>query len=215
MAELTEGTYAGEFMVSEANGTRSRKNVTILSGENVVAGEVLGEIVIGAATGAAVAGNTGNGTITAAPAVAAGAKLGVYSAVCIEPGTNVGEFLINDPDGVALGVAVVAVEFVGGGLTFTIADGSTDFAAGDAFTITVAAGSGKYVAYDEDGITGAQTAAGIAYAAVDATSGDVVGAIIARDAEVNGSELTWPSTITDGEKAAAVAQLATLGIIVR
>lgn len=92
----------------------------------------------GTAAGAAVAGNTGNGTITAEPAVAAGAKTGVYQLVCVEPGTNVGEFQVFGPDGVLVGVAVVATEFVGGGLTFTIADGSTDFASGDRFTITVA-----------------------------------------------------------------------------
>jgi hypothetical protein len=48
-------------------------------------GMVLGRVTKGAATGAAVAGNTGNGTITAAPVVGAAAKPGVYRVACIRP----------------------------------------------------------------------------------------------------------------------------------
>lgn len=43
MPELTEGMHAGEFIVSEANGSRSREVVTIDTGA-LVAGEVLGKI---------------------------------------------------------------------------------------------------------------------------------------------------------------------------
>ena len=42
MATLTEGTHAGEFLVSEGNGHISRKAITVLSGEDLVAGAVLG-----------------------------------------------------------------------------------------------------------------------------------------------------------------------------
>lgn len=215
MPEIVEGKYAGEFIVSEANGSRSREVVTVLSGQNVVAGEVLGRVLSGAAVGAAAAGNTGgSGAITAAPAVAAGVKVGVYRAICMEPATNAGQFLVEDPDGITIGVATVAVEFVGGGLTFTIAD-ATDFVAGDSFTITVAAGSGKYVAYDQDGADGRQVAAGIAYDNIDASLADVEGVAIVRDAEVNNAELSWPSDIEAGEQIVAETQLASLGIIVR
>lgn len=110
---------------------------------DAVASKVTSDADPGAAVGAAVAGNTGSsGAITAAPAVGATAKVGVYRAVCVEPATNAGTFLVTDPDGITVGVATVAVEFVGGGLTFTIAD-ATDFVAGDSFTITVAAGNSK------------------------------------------------------------------------
>lgn len=44
MATLNEGKHPGEFIVSESNGTRSRGAGTILSGENVVAGELLGKV---------------------------------------------------------------------------------------------------------------------------------------------------------------------------
>ena len=39
---LTEGQHRGEFIVSEANGYRSRESVTIASGETLVPGTVLG-----------------------------------------------------------------------------------------------------------------------------------------------------------------------------
>jgi hypothetical protein len=50
---------------------------------------------------------------------------------------------------------------------------------------------------------------------VDATSADVEAVVYVRDCEVNGNEITWPSDIEAAEKTAAIAQLATLGIIVR
>lgn len=214
MAEIAEGRYPGEFLFSEACGDRSRDVVTLDTGD-LAAGTVLGKITKAGATGAAGAGNTGgSGAITVTATVGAGAKVGVYHAVCIEPATNLGKFLVSDPDGIEIGVATVATEFTGGGITFTIAD-ATDFVSGDSFTITVAAGSGKYVAFNQDGVNGSEVAAGILYANADATAADVKVVLIARDAEVNGSELTWPSDIEAGEKITAVAQLAALGIIVR
>lgn len=45
MTTVTEGYYRGEFVMSEANGTRSRETVTIASGAGVLAaGTVLGKI---------------------------------------------------------------------------------------------------------------------------------------------------------------------------
>lgn len=45
MTTLTEtAVYDGEFVRSEANGTRSREPVTIVSGQNLSAGTVVGKI---------------------------------------------------------------------------------------------------------------------------------------------------------------------------
>ena len=44
MAELQEGRYAGEFIVSEGNGSISRETITVLSGETLEAGAVLGKV---------------------------------------------------------------------------------------------------------------------------------------------------------------------------
>lgn len=94
------------------------------------------QAVVGTAVAAAVAGNTGTGTMGAVT-VSAGAKAGVYRLTIIEPAADAGTFLVEDPDGIPIGSGTVAVAFSAGGLAFTLADGGTDFIAGDAFTITV------------------------------------------------------------------------------
>ena len=210
---ITEGRHAGEFIIVD-DAAFSREQITVLSGQVLKAGHVVGRVAFGAATPAPVAGNSGNGTI-ATVGVGLGAKAGVYRVTCIEPATNLGRFTVEDPDGVNVGVATVATEFVGGGLTFTIADGSTDFASGDAFTITVAAGSGKVKEYNPANTDGSAVPAGILYDVVDAAGGDRRGVILARHAVVNAGELVWFSGATTNQKTAGLAGLALLGIIGR
>lgn len=163
---------------------------------------------------AAFAGNTGNGAMGAVT-VSSGIKAGVYHLVIAEPGSNVGTFLVFDPDGVLVAPGVVASAFSAGGLAFTLADGSTDFVAGDGFTITIAAGDSKYVAYDDDNPDGSSAAAGILYAAVDATSADQDAVIITRLAEVATDKLAWASTNDTNDKAAGLVDLAARYIISR
>lgn len=59
------------------------------------------------------------------------------------------------------------------------------------------------------------TAVKIAYGYADATDADAKVAVIARQAEVNGNDLNWPTGADSSAKAAAAANLATVGIIVR
>ena len=48
MAPLTEGRHPAEFVMSEANGSRSRANIIVASGAGVIApGTVLGKITVG------------------------------------------------------------------------------------------------------------------------------------------------------------------------
>lgn len=218
MSVFTESNYVGDWLKAEQESPKdfSRLEITVLAGSSadreLTGGMVLGKITKGAATGAAVAGNTGNGTITAAPTVGAAAKVGVYRLVCVEPATDAGKFQVEDPDGIVIGVATAGVEFTTH-LTFTIADGATDFASGDSFTITVAAGSGKWVQLDLSGTNGSEDAAGILYLDVTAPDGvDAQGVAIVRNADVISSKLTWPTGITTNQKAAAVVQLEALGI---
>ena len=44
MTTLTEGNHTAEFILSEANGDRSRAQITVLSGENLAVGQVLGAV---------------------------------------------------------------------------------------------------------------------------------------------------------------------------
>lgn len=45
--KVTEGLHTGEFILSEANGYRSRETVTLAEGESVQAGELLGKVTSG------------------------------------------------------------------------------------------------------------------------------------------------------------------------
>ena len=213
MTVLTEGQHTGEFLVTEANGSLSRETITVLSGQNLQPGHVLGKVAVGTATGAAVSGNTGNGTIGTVSAGST-AKAGVYTATCIEPAANGGTFTVEDPDGVNVGTAAVGSAFTGP-VVFTIADGATDFVAGDRFTITVAAGSGKYKEYNPANTDGSQIAVALLLDAVDATGGDKDGVIVARHAEVNAAELIWFSGADANQKTAGLAQLKTHDIVAR
>ncbi|MCW5982435.1 MAG: head decoration protein [Bryobacteraceae bacterium] len=219
MPVQTEGKYLGDWLKWEPDNHYSRDVVTVLAGSGadraLTTGMVLGRVTKGAATGAAVAGNAGNGTITAAPAVGAAAKPGVYRIVCIEPAGNAGKFSVEDPDGVLIGVATVGVEFTTH-LTFTIADGDPDFAAGDAFTITVAAGSGKVKQIDFAATDGSDVACGILLLDTTAPNGaDRSAVAIVRNAIVSDNGITWPAGATTNQKNAAIAQLTSAGILVR
>lgn len=216
MATLTEGLHGPEFMLgSKADRTYSKEKVTLISGQNLVSGTVLGKITAGATASAAALGtNTGNGAMGAIT-VSAGAIAGDYVLTIIEPATNLGNFTVEDPNGVLIGHGTVGSAFSAGGLAFTLADGATDFVAGDQIKITVAAGSGKFTQFNLSGADGSQHAVAILRDDCDASGGDKSCVVIARAQEVIESKLTWPAGITTNQKNAAIAELAAVGIIVR
>ncbi len=121
MTVFNEGRHAAEFLVSEANGHRSRETITIASGENLEAGAVLGQV-------------------------------------------------------------------------------SAD---------------STYKEYNPGNADGSETAVAVLYDAVDATSGEKDGVIVARDAEVDRAALSWFDGATDAQKDTGVSELANVGIIAR
>ena len=220
MTVKTESNYLGDFLKYEAEALYCREAVIVLAGSGadrvLKSGMVLGRITKGVATGAPVAGNAGDGTITASPIVGAAAKPGVYRIVCIEPATDGGKFTVEDPDGILIGTAAVGVEF-STHLTFTISDGAADFVAGDSFTITVAAGSGKAKQIDFAATDGSDAPSGILCFDVTAPDGiDAKGTAITNGpAVVSESGLVWPAGATTDQKNTAIAQLKLAGIKVR
>ena len=120
MTAKTEAVHAEEFLISEANRFRSRENITIVSGQNLAAGAVVGKITAG----------------------------------------------------------------------------------------------GKYAIYANGASDGTQAAAGVLCQAVDASLADKAGAIIIRDAEVDGDLLGWGANDSTGITA-GIADLAALNIHVR
>lgn len=221
MAIQTERRYAGEFILSEAAGYRSRDEAVIAPNQTLKAGQVLGQITQGTKTAVGAAGvpAPAGATITAAPTAAKNAKLGVHRFECIVGGAgSASRWRHTDPDGVVVGVAQAGTEYSGGGLSgITIADDGADPTPGEAFTVTVSvdeAASGYYVAHDPTAIDGSEVAAGLIHD--DVTTGGQAGrgVVIARDAEVREDRLVWGEH-NAGQKAAAIADLKRLGIIVR
>lgn len=223
MTTLTENPHTGEFIASEAPGTRSREQIA-LTGDGtttIKAGTVLAKRLdaddVTVAAPVADAGNTGNGTFAATPTSDDGAMAGDWRLVITEPGSNAGTFELRRPDGTLEGSGEVWSAY-NGELNFTLQFGATDFVAGDAFTINVSydeAADTLWGAYNQDATNGFQYAAGVLYAEKIGTTTGVDAVAVARDAEVNGNLLTWPSDITAAEKAHAIQQLAAANIHVR
>lgn len=147
-AQYTSTSFSPDNLL--AGGEALSRGITLLSGQNLLRGAVLGKVAVGAAVSAAKSGgNTGNGTLAmdVTTPVKNGAKVGVYTVRFVIAAANNGTFIVRDPDGNQIGTVVMAA---GAGafdddLKFAIADGATDFSVGDGFDITVAAGSGRYV----------------------------------------------------------------------
>jgi hypothetical protein len=216
-----EGRHPAEFILSEAEGHRSRDNVTVAAEQAIDAGTIialLAQPASVAVSAAANAGNTGTGALTMAePAVDGRVKNGTYRVVCVEPATASGRFSVEDPEGVTIGTAVVGTPFEGE-IKFSVADGDPDFVAGDNFTVKVVFDprTRLAVAFDPTASDGAERPAGIAiYAASTGESETIDIAALVRAAEVNGRLIAWPEGITDAQTAAATTALRALGIVAR
>lgn len=198
------------YIVSEANGYRSRGVGMIVSGSGVVKpGTVVGKVATGTATATAKPGNTGDATISAV-ALGAGAKPGRYAVEF----TAATKFDVIDPDGFKIKSGSTGAAY-SDDVKFTITAGSTPMVAGDAFYIAVAPGTPSYAQYDPEGTDGRQVAAAILYEGCDATDADVRRTFTVRDTEVHTDVLVWGEGITDDQKNAALASLAASGIVGR
>lgn len=296
---LTETTHAGGHILSEPDGNRGRENGTLITGQDLAAGTVLGRItkvqaagpiptIVGTGTGAMTALTFGpdvqvgvytitllatsataafsvtapdgtvlpNGavgtayvsthasflissagtmtigdsyalTVTASgtPAII-GTGTGLMSAISLGPDAQngayriqllatsaTGEFEVIAPDGTKLRRGQVATAYTSTHVNFTIANGGT-MTSGDYYNIVVAkpaAGSDKFTVLAPTTYNGSHMAAGVLYAAVDATSADKPCVVTVRNTSLNANELVWP-TIGTAAKATATAQLAAKGV---
>ena len=156
-------------------------------------------------------GNTGNGTIGSTSVTGYAALPGLYT-VNFDDATH---FNVSSPAGQVIGHGVTGTVFKGGGLSFTITAGGTAFSPADAFTITVGAGTGYFTAWDPANTDGSEIVAGILCATKDATLAVKPCAVLARDSEVNQSELIFPTGANVAVIAQAVAGLKAIGILAR
>lgn len=142
---LTEGQHAGEFLMEERGGigNPSRDNITVLSGQNLEAGEVIGRVTkgIGRVSIPTVVG-TGNGTaslVSAGPEV----EVGSYVLTCTSAVTHGGVWSLTTPSSKALPAFTMTpgaggtTAYTSRHINFSITDGSTDFVAADVFTFVV------------------------------------------------------------------------------
>lgn len=181
----TEGTFVPDSLRAGDFPVRGRK-VTILSGQNLARGALIGAITRGALTAVGAAGvpAPAAATITGSP-VAAGAAVGVHRFVCVVGGSAIASKWNHvSPSGAILGQASGNTAYTGGGLTLTITDAGTDPVVGETFTVTVtaAAASGKYVLSLAAATDGSQVPIAILAEDVNATSADAEGmALISGD----------------------------------
>lgn len=139
------------------------------------------------------AGNTGNGTVTQA-AVVQGFDLpipGDYVLECIATETHGGKFSLTDPNGDLIADdleldpgAGQATDFVVGGLSFRITDGSTDFVVGDKFELTVT-GNKNLVPFDPQGSGGANVPHAVLTYAISVDEAAVVAARVLVGGQVS------------------------------
>jgi len=94
--------------------------------------------------------------------------------------------------------------------------GSGVIAAGNhAIGTVLAKVSGKYQPIDFAGSGAAKKAVAVLGCAISATADASVDVVIERGAVVASNELVWPDTATDVQKAAAIDELAALGIVAK
>lgn len=208
---ITETRHAEGFIVSEAEGRRSRDQGILIAGQKVTPGTVLGTVLGTSAAAAALRTNAGNGTFGAitveAPAIEGRYQLTMVDAT---------HFAVRDPNGAELPEGQTGAAYAQGGLGFTLTAGGVAFAAGDAFDLNVSPTGAGFATYDPTANDGREIATAIALSDTDATNAAHKIGVLARDAEINVSELVWGANATTAEQQnAALTALAENGIIGR
>lgn len=184
--------------------------IVIGAGQNLVRGACLAmknavtTYAVDEVTAAASTTNTGDGELTlATPAYAAGVKAGIYKVIFINESPDLGDFIVEDPDGIFVGGGEIGVAFTGI-VKFTIADGLYDFIAGDYFNITVTMtttvtpSDGYYYLWDTDLTDGREVLLGVLVDDADATLATVKGSMYVQGV-FNKDSLTAGHTIATGQ----------------
>jgi hypothetical protein len=205
MSAQNEATYLDDFLKYEGEANRfSREKETLLSGENLKIGTVVGKIT----KSIPGIGTLESGTNGECTDVTGGAKtqLGTYKATCTTANAvdADGIWRIEAPDGTVLGDLNVTQGTSGTGtftdpqINLTISYASGYNSIGDYFEIEVTEGSGKLVVLDFTAVDGSQKAHGILIDDYDASAGDKDCVAVVRDAVIAKSPLKWKITFTGG-----------------
>lgn len=223
MAALTEGMHEGEFIGELAMSASYHINpATVLSGEELEAGAVVGGVPSGTSASAAKSGgnaaDTGTFVLDVTTPLLPGVIEGVYKLRCTAAASNGGTFRLYDPDGLVLGDYTITggsggTVTVGKHIKGVLTDGSTDFSVGEGFDVTVSALAYKLTEYDPAGTDGSEVLRGILMENVDASGGDQPATLFFRGpARVNGKDLIWKTGLSDAQKSIALAAMERRGI---
>lgn len=202
MSYQNEGTFLDDFLKFEAENQYSREKKTLVSGQDLLIGAVVGEVALSVPATGTMTG-TGDGTCTAVTG-GVDTKIGTYLVTCIVAETNGGTFRIESPTGEVLGDAKISagagndIAFTDPQINLTITDAATDFIVGDYFSIAVVAGSEKLTVLDFTAVDGSQKALGILIDDYDASSADLDCVVILRDAVIAKSAIKWTIAFTGG-----------------
>jgi hypothetical protein len=214
MPILYETNHAAEHILSEVEGMITRDEITVGGGAKLEAGTVLSKLITATAVATPDGGNTGDG-VMGAVTVGSDAKEDVYTLTIVDGDTDAGDFTVENSQGQLIGAGVVGAAFNKGGLSFTLADGATDFAVGDLFTIAVTATSEVYEQLDPAANDGSENAVAVLYSRADAVGGNVTGVANIRDTVFKKDVLIWPTGITQADKDAAIASLAEQRLLIQ
>lgn len=174
-----------------------KEAVTIGASQTLARGAAVGITTLAAGDIVVGGSNTGNGVASDFALAAGGpAKLGSYNATAVIVDTDLATFNVTDPNGVLVGQAVLGTAFVGDGITFAIADGSTDFVVGDTFELPVEAGNGYGIACDIASTDGSQEIYGILLEAVTTGAGASQATVVAISGSFQTQALTFGGSTT-------------------
>lgn len=185
-------------------------------------GTVLGSYIASPVGTAGAIVGTGNGAMGAITMTSTKSLLlGTYTLKIIRAVINAGDFVLLDPNGKVVGEGQVAAAFSQTGFAFTLADGATDFIAGDYIPIVVT-GTVKYKLVEATATDGTEVAkvvvvgdaTGRPLSTTPVVNTDTTFLVIYRGpVAVADSALSYGASVnTAGEIADLKAQLTAVGI---
>lgn len=218
--KIAASAAMSSLLKSEVDPEISRATATLLAGDGeprvLKMGQPIAKVKDNGATtvNLTVGANTGNGVLTlASPAFTSAAKPGRYTVTYLAAGTDGGEFEVEGPDGAIVGAGKTGTAF-GKQVRFTIADGATDFVAGDQFFLDVGIvpgeNDGKVVAWDPTATDGTQIICGVCLKDCTAADGEDLpsGVLYARRLSVlYANAIVWPDSLSAADAARALADM--------
>lgn len=203
------------ILIRENDPDFCRENIIMGKSKKHPVGTVIGRRLFSVPeTGTGGSGNTGFGIMDNI-SIDMLAMYGLYTATCIKAEAGGGVFMVTTPEGVRLPDAVVGIPFVSPHINFTINDGDPDFVVGDSIVVEVTPGDGKAFQLNFNATDGTQIPYGFTIENYDATDSDARGVVIKEKALIRASGLVWPENITEEQKGAALAALASRSILDR